>query len=49
MRFNINFIILKEFHKTDSNYEDSLTIKMYLFEFVNNYASIFYIAFFKGR
>lgn len=38
-----------EYHRTDSNYEDSLTIKMYLFQFVNYYASIFYIAFFKGR
>lgn len=38
-----------EYHRTDGNYEDSLTIKMYLFQFVNYYASIFYIAFFKGR
>lgn len=38
-----------EYHRTDSNYEDSLTIKMYLFQFVNYYASVFYIAFFKGR
>ncbi|RMZ94526.1 anoctamin-4-like isoform X2, partial [Brachionus plicatilis] len=38
-----------EYHKTDSKYENSLTIKMYLFQFVNFYASIFYIAFFKGR
>ena len=38
-----------EYHRTDSNYDNSLTIKMYLFQFVNFYASIFYIAFFKGR
>ena len=38
-----------EYHRTDSNYEDSLTIKMYLFQFINFYASIFYIAFMKGR
>ena len=44
-----NFDQIKEYHRTDSNYEDSLTIKMYLFQFVNFYASIFYIAFFKGR
>lgn len=38
-----------ELHRTNSSYENSLTIKMYLFQFVNFYASIFYIAFFKGR
>ncbi|RNA15794.1 anoctamin-5-like isoform X2, partial [Brachionus plicatilis] len=38
-----------ELHPTDSKYEKALTIKMYLFEFVNYYASIFYIAFFKGK
>lgn len=38
-----------EYQRTDSQYQDSLTIKMYLFEFVNNYSYIFYIAFFKGR
>ena len=30
-------------------FEDSLTLKMYLLQFVNYYASIFYIAFFKGK
>ncbi|CAF0799103.1 unnamed protein product [Brachionus calyciflorus] len=38
-----------ELHRTDSRYEKALTIKMYLFQFVNYYASIFYIAFFKGK
>jgi hypothetical protein len=38
-----------EYHKTDAKYEDSLTIKMFLFEFANYYGSIFYIAFFKGK
>ena len=32
---------------TRSEYEDSFTWKMYSFHFVNTYASIFYIAFFK--
>ena len=32
---------------THSEYEDSFTWKMYSFHFVNTYASIFYIAFFK--
>ncbi|CAF4605965.1 unnamed protein product [Rotaria sp. Silwood1] len=38
-----------ELHKYQSNYDDSLTIKIYLFQFVNFYSSLFYIAFFKGR
>ena len=35
--------------KTESEYEDSFTFKMFLFQFINYYTSIFYIAFFKGR
>ncbi|CAF0770703.1 unnamed protein product [Adineta steineri] len=38
-----------EFHKYQSTYDDSLVIKIYLFQFVNFYSSLFYIAFFKGR
>lgn len=34
--------------RTKTDYEDSFTYKMYLFQFVNTYASIFYIAFFKS-
>ena len=33
---------------TRTDYQDSFTWKMYLFQFVNTYASIFYIAFFKS-
>lgn len=44
----LRYYILEN-HRTDSDYEDSLTVKMYLFQFVNFYASVFYIAFFKGR
>lgn len=36
-----------ELHRTDRTYEASLTIKMFLFQFVNYYASIFYIALIK--
>ncbi|CAF2083690.1 unnamed protein product [Rotaria magnacalcarata] len=36
-----------ELHRTDKSYEASLTIKMFLFQFVNYYASIFYIALIK--
>ncbi|CAH1800011.1 unnamed protein product [Owenia fusiformis] len=35
--------------RTQSEYDDSLTLKLYMLQFVNYYSSIFYIAFFKGR
>ncbi|XP_076344099.1 anoctamin-2-like isoform X2 [Tachypleus tridentatus] len=38
-----------EMHRTQTEYENSLTLKMFLLQFVNYYSSIFYIAFFKGR
>jgi anoctamin-1 len=38
-----------ELLRTQTEFEDSLTLKMYLLQFVNYYASIFYIAFFKGK
>ncbi|CAH1799995.1 unnamed protein product, partial [Owenia fusiformis] len=34
--------------RTDTEFENSFTIKMFCFQFVNFYATIFYIAFFKG-
>jgi len=33
--------------RTQTDFKDSFTYKMYLFQFVNTYSSIFYIAFFK--
>ena len=39
----------QELPRTQSEFEDSLTLKMYLLQFVNHYASIFYIDFFKGK
>lgn len=36
-------------HRTQIEFEDNLTFKVFAFQFVNLYASIFYIAFFKGR
>lgn len=36
-----------EIHRTENDYENALTLKMFLFQFVNFYASIFYIAFIK--
>lgn len=38
-----------EMPRTQTDFENSLTLKMYLLQFVNYYSSIFYIAFFKGR
>ncbi|XP_077998551.1 anoctamin-7-like isoform X2 [Glandiceps talaboti] len=38
-----------EMHRTQTEYEDQLTFKVFVFQFVNFYSSIFYIAFFKGR
>ncbi|XP_018567223.1 anoctamin-5 isoform X2 [Anoplophora glabripennis] len=38
-----------ELLRTQTEFDDSLTLKIYLLQFVNYYASIFYIAFFKGR
>ena len=36
-------------HRTQSEFEDNLTFKVFVFQFINFYSSIFYIAFFKGR
>ncbi|OQR84255.1 hypothetical protein ACHHYP_13660 [Achlya hypogyna] len=36
-----------ENHRTDTQYEDNLIAKTFLFQFVNSYASLFYIAFIK--
>lgn len=38
-----------ETHRTLTEWEDSFTLKMFLFQFVNHYASLFYIAFLKGK
>ncbi|KAK8776178.1 hypothetical protein V5799_030477 [Amblyomma americanum] len=35
--------------RTQREYEDSFTFKMFLFTFLNTYSSLIYIAFFKGR
>ncbi|VVC96070.1 unnamed protein product [Leptidea sinapis] len=39
----------KELLRTQTEFDDSLTLKIYLLQFVNYYGSIFYIAFFKGK
>ncbi|CAL8090502.1 unnamed protein product [Orchesella dallaii] len=37
-----------EFPRTPQEFEASYSLKIYLLEFMNNYSSIFYVAFFKG-
>jgi hypothetical protein len=34
-----------ENHRTDTKYEDSLIIKLFVFQFINSYASFFFLAF----
>jgi len=43
------WITEKELHRTQTSYDDSLIVKIYVFQFINYYASIFYIAFVKGQ
>lgn len=38
-----------EIPKTETNYEERLILKAFLLKFMNAYAPIFYVAFFKGR
>eukprot|EP00604_Paraphysomonas_vestita_P002458 CAMPEP_0174818240 /NCGR_PEP_ID=MMETSP1107-20130205/886_1 /TAXON_ID=36770 /ORGANISM="Paraphysomonas vestita, Strain GFlagA" /LENGTH=612 /DNA_ID=CAMNT_0016029841 /DNA_START=325 /DNA_END=2163 /DNA_ORIENTATION=+ len=35
----------KENHRTDTSFEDSMIAKLFMFQFVNSYASFFYLAF----
>jgi hypothetical protein len=37
----------KEFPSTDEKFEESYTYKMYIFQFVNYYATLIYLAFFQ--
>ena len=36
-------------HRTQSTYDDNLTFKVFIFQFINFYSSIIYIGFFKGK
>nr|XP_022909053.1 anoctamin-4 isoform X2 [Onthophagus taurus] len=47
--FLAQYLTELELHRTQTEFDDSLTLKIYLLQFVNYYASIFYIAFFKGK
>jgi anoctamin-1 len=43
------FLTNVEFQRTQTEYDESLALKIYLFQFVNYYSSLFYIAFLKGK
>lgn len=47
--YNVIAIRLTQYenHRTDTEYEDSLIAKTFIFQFVNSFASLFYIAFIK--
>ncbi|XP_023812053.1 anoctamin-7 isoform X3 [Oryzias latipes] len=38
-----------EMHRTQTQYDNAFTFKVFIFQFVNFYSSPFYVAFFKGR
>ncbi len=50
MNFTYNFVVTeltnRENHRTETDYEDSMITKLFVFQFVNSYASFFYLAFF---
>ncbi|XP_041974295.1 anoctamin-1-like isoform X2 [Aricia agestis] len=48
-QFLAEWLTEKELLRTQTEFDDSLTLKIYLLQFINYYASIFYIAFFKGK
>ncbi len=43
--FLANALSERENHRTDTQFEDSMITKIFLFQFVNSYASFFYLAF----
>ena len=48
-KFVAMWLTEKELHRTQTSYDASLTFKIYLFRFINTYASTFYVAFIKGQ
>lgn len=43
------FLTDLEYRRTQTEYDNSLSLKVYLFQFINYYSSLFYIAFLKGK
>ena len=46
---NTILFLFSEMHRTQSDFDDNLTFKVFIFQFINFYSSIIYIAFFKGK
>ena len=44
-----NIFLLSENHRTQTEYDDALIIKLFAFQFCNSYSSLYYIAFFRGE
>ena len=42
-----DFFVCLENHESRTKYDDALILKLFGFQFVNSYASLFYIAFFR--
>ena len=40
---------ISEMHRTQSDFDDSLIVKGFLFQFINLFSSIIYIGFIKGK
>jgi hypothetical protein len=40
-----NWVVSKENHRDDQSYESSLSSKRFMFDFVNNYISLYMLAF----
>lgn len=47
LHFHVDYF--SEIPKTETNFEERLILKAFLLKFMNAYAPIFYVAFFKGR
>ena len=41
------WLTVRENHRTESEFEDALITKVFIFEFINNFGMLFYIAFFR--
>lgn len=49
MVISLSVFFIAEIPKTEKAFEERLILKAFLLKFVNSYAPIFYVAFFKGR
>jgi hypothetical protein len=47
-KYRCSFVNI-EMHRTQTDFDNHFTIKVFIFQFINIYSSIFYIAFIKGK